>query len=422
MLNRRQSPVIQEVTRLVLPTPQKVALDNGIPVYLMDYPDQDIVKVEVVFNCGRAEETKRLTSRATARMLREGSRLYTAAEMAELIDFYGGTVSAPAGLDTSNFVLYSLKKYADELIPLFAHMVLEPAFPEAELETFKETSTQELLLDLDKEEVLAYRQITELIFGESHPYGYNSVLENYLALTPEDLFEYHRNWYTPANCLIFASGHADARVLELLNKNFGAFRREGPTRVEPTPPPMEPSGKVHMKHPGSLQTAIKIGQRMFGRKHPDYNGLFVLNTILGGYFGSRLMTNIREKRGFTYNIYSTLDAMQHDGCMYIATEVNNGKKAVTIRHIKAEMQALCDEPVPEEELSMVRNYLLGMLLNGLDGPLNSSDVVKSLVVDDLPLEEFDNLVFTIRNITAEQLMLLARRYLRPETYLTVTVG
>lgn len=422
MLNRRQSPPIHEVSKLVLPTPRLVALDNGIPVYLMDYPDQEIVKVEVVFNTGRAEETKRLTSRATARMLREGSRFYTAADMAELIDFYGGTVSVPAGLDTSNFVLYSLKKYADELIPLFAHMLLEPAFPEAELATFKETSTQELQIDLDKEEVLAYRQITELIFGETHPYGYNSVPENYLALTPEDLFDYHRKWYTPANCLIFASGHADAAILELLNKHFGAFRREGHERVVPVPPGMEPSGKVHMRHPGSLQTAIKMGCRMFSRKHPDYNGVFVLNTILGGYFGSRLMTNIREKRGFTYNIYSTLDAMQHDGCLYIATEVNKGKTNATIKHIKAEMQALCDEPVPDEELSMVRNYLLGMLLNGLDGPLNSSDVVKGLIVDELPLEEFDVLVDTIRNITPEQLMLLARRYLRSETYLTVTVG
>jgi predicted Zn-dependent peptidase len=161
---------------------------------------------------------------------------------------------------------------------------------------------------------------------------------------------------------------------------------------------------------------------LFARHHPDYNGMYVLNTILGGYFGSRLMMNIREKRGFTYNIYSTADAMLHDGCFYIATEVHTGKVPVAIKQIFVEMKNLCDTPVPEKELEMVRNYLLGMLLNGLDGPLNISDVVKTLVLEDLPFETFDALVHTIRTITPEQIKLLAQRYLQPEDFWVVTVG
>ena len=134
------------------------------------------------------------------------------------------------------------------------------------------------------------------------------------------------------------------------------------------------------------------------------------------------MMNIREKKGYTYNIYSTADAMLHDGCFYIATEVNKEKSAATLRAIFAEMKKLREQPVSDDEMAMVRNYLLGMLLNGLDGPMNISDVVRGLVVEGLPWESYDTLVHTIRHITPAELQQLAQRYLQVEDFWTVTVG
>ena len=174
--------------------------------------------------------------------------------------------------------------------------------------------------------------------------------------------------------------------------------------------------------PNSMQSGIRVGRRLFSRKHPDFNGVFVLNTILGGYFGSRLMTNIREKKGFTYNIYSTADAMLHDGCLYIATEVNGDKSAATLRAIFSEMKKMREKPVSDDELEMVRNYLLGMLLNGLDGPMNISDVVRNLLVEGLPLSAFDELVQAVRNIRPADIQALAQKYLQPEDYWVVQVG
>ena len=174
--------------------------------------------------------------------------------------------------------------------------------------------------------------------------------------------------------------------------------------------------------PNSLQSGIRVGRRLFSRRHPDFNGVFVLNTILGGYFGSRLMTNIREKKGFTYNIYSTADAMLHDGCLYIATEVNADKAAATLRAIFSEMKKLREKPVSDDELDMVRNYLLGMLLNGLDGPMNISDVVRNLLVEGLPLSAFDELVQAVRSIRPEDIQALAQQYLQPEDFWVVRVG
>ncbi|MCB0531617.1 MAG: insulinase family protein [Lewinellaceae bacterium] len=419
---RRSAPHIREVSQLTLPLPKVIRLDNGLPVYVLDFPEQEILKLEVVYNAGRPAETKRLVARATARMVQEGTRQKSAAVIAELIDFYGGSLSIPTNLDSANFLLFTLHRHAEKLVPVFAELLHEPAFPENELETFKRASARSLAIDLDKEEVLAYRKITELIFGPDHPYGYNSTPADYAALQQADLIRHFERWFTPANCRIFASGRVDHGVRYLLNQYFGQERRDGAALAVSPMAPKYVAQTIPLKHPGSLQTAVKIGRPLFSRRHPDYNGMYVLNTILGGYFGSRLMRNIREKRGYTYNIYSTVDAMLHDGCFYIATEVDNSKVRATIKQIFAEMERLCEEPIPDAELSMVRNYLLGMLLNGLDGPLNISDVIKTLVTEDLPLDAFDGLVHTIRTITPKQLQKLARRYFKTADFSVVTVG
>ena len=428
MLNRRSAPLVHQVGHLQLPKPQVLRLDNGIPLYVLDFPGQEVLKVEVVFRAGRPQEEKRLAARATARLLREGTSKRLGAEIAEHFDFYGASVSVPTNLDTANFLLFSLSKYAAEVIPLFAELLREPSFPEGELETFRRTSTQELSVELEKVETLAYRKVTELIFGDHHPYGYNSVAADYTTIQREDLQYFFHKWYTPSNCQLFASGHVDTATMDLLNKHVGTPRPETflpETLVFPPVLPPVPIGKpskLVIAHPGSLQSAIKIGRRAFGRNHPDFNGLFVLNTLLGGYFGSRLMANIREKKGFTYNIYSTLDAYVNDGCLYIACEVDPANAAATEKAIFAEMKKLRDKLVPPAELEMVRNYLLGMVLNGIDGPMNTSDVVRGIIVEELPWSSFSDMVDTIREITPEQVQALAQRYLQPADFWNVTVG
>ncbi|MBC7778380.1 MAG: insulinase family protein, partial [Phycisphaerae bacterium] len=364
--------------------------------------------------------------------LRDGSLHKSGAEIAEHLDFYGASVNIPTNLDTSSFVLFSLKKYAHEVIPTFAEMLQSPSFPEDELENFRRTNIQELMVELEKGETVAYRKVTELIFGEHHPYGYNSMPEDYTAIQRADLQHFFDTWYTPSNCLIFASGRIDETILSLLNQHFGAQKKEyhkpsnahTPTSnvQHPTSIVHNPTSLVRIPLPNSLQSAIKIGRKLFDRNHPDFNGLVVLNTILGGYFGSRLMANIREKKGYTYNIYSTVDAYLRDGCFYIATEVSPEKSASAVRAIFREMKKLCEKPVPEEELSMVRNYILGMFLNGLDGPINSSDMVRNQIVENQSTEKFEAMVETVRSISAESLQALAQQYFKPKDFWVVIVG
>ncbi len=421
-MNRKLAPPVHPIQNLRLPRPVIHTLDNGVQVYETSMGTQDVVRLEIVFYAGRPQERKPLVSRATLGLLREGAGPYNAAEIAEILDYYGSSLSTPFNMDSGNLVLYSLSHHLDKVLPLLVAMLETPVFPAEELDAFIQRNLILLAEDLSKPDVVAYRQITELIFGANHPYGYNSWPETYTQLKRDDLVEHFNRLYTCDNCEIFISGKIDAAIIASLNRSIGAWNRRG--KVPPyVPPPIDTKPeKQRLAKPSGVQTAIRIGRRLFQRSHPDYCGMFVLNTMLGGYFGSRLMANIREEKGYTYNIYSTLDTMRYDGCFYIGTEVGNEFVADTLQQIYKEIELMRTQPADADEMEMVRNYLMGSLLTMLDGPFNVGEVVRTMVAEDAPFHFFEDLVATVESITAEQLQELANRYLQPDDLWEVIVG
>jgi zinc protease len=421
-INRKTPPPIHEVTSLTLPTPSVSKLDNGIPVYETRLGTQEVMKLEIVFLAGRPQEHKHIVSRATARQLREGTKSFTSSQMAEQVDFYGGTLQSPTNLDTGGLVMYCMTKHFSKLIPLFAEMVLEPVFPEKELITFIENNIQNLAVELKKNEVLAYRKITELIYGVEHPYGYNSTPDLYRDLTTHDLKQHFNECYTSDNCMIFLSGKTDDTILTLLNQYLGqhntlALKKKGPLSIDDNFPQ-----SIKIYNPDTLQSSLRLGRRVGTRLNPDFNGLFVLNTILGGYFGSRLMKNIREDKGYTYGIYSSVDMMHCDGYFYIASDIGNDFVEKTKKEIYKELAILQTELVSEEELKMVQNYLLGNMLNMVDGPFHISDALKSFITEGVSLTQFYDLVTTIRSITPDRLRDLAQKYFNRDDMFEVVAG
>jgi predicted Zn-dependent peptidase len=407
---------------LTLPAAQCYYLDNGIPVYDLRMGAQEAVKLEIAFFSGRPYERKKLVSRATGALLKEGTLRRSGVEMTEQIDFYGSTVSIPFNLDTSNIVLYSLVRHFEPLLALISEMITEPVFPEKELKSFIQRNQQRLKVDLSKNDVIAYRKITECIFGEHHPYGYNSYPETYATLEREDLLEHYQRLFCAENCIIFVSGKTSDELIRLLNKYLGKTLQTGKRATYEAPVVDFPVDSLHIPHPDTVQTAIRIGCRTFTKQHADFNGLYILTTILGGYFGSRLMANIREDKGYTYNIYATLDSMLYDGYFYIGTEVGNEFVEPTLREIYHEMQLLGEELVSEEEIEMLRNYLMGNFLAMLDGPFNISEVLRTMVLESTPLESFVEMIETVNTIQPEQLRELARKYLRRDNMWEVVVG
>lgn len=422
MPDRSQAPPIKTISQVHLPRPKEYTLDNGIPLYEISKGTQDVIKIEIAFHAGRPFERQKLAARATASLIKEGTLEKDSAAISELVDFYGGTLGAPYNLDTSNIVLYSLNRHLDKLLPLLAEVLKTPSFPEDELETYIDHSRQRLQVDLQKNDVIAYRTITECIFGAEHPYGYNSYPDTYGALSRDMLVEHYQRNYTKDNSVIFVSGKSSPEIIEMINKYLGRSIQAGTNKHLDFPLDLPPAQHLRIPHPGAVQTAIRIGCRLFNRSHPDYSGMYVVNTILGGYFGSRLMMNIREDKGYTYNISSSIDTMHHDGCFYVGTEVGNAFAEQTKAEIYKEMRALQTTLVESKELEMVRNYLLGNLLTMLDGPFNTGEVIKTMVLEDLGEGTFDDLVRTFKQITPEEIQALAKRYLNPENMWEIVVG
>ncbi len=422
MINRAQPPKIREIESVPLPEYQKIELDNGIPLFLIEAGTQPVLKLEVVFQAGRPYESHRLVSRATARMLKEGTKSFTAAQIAEQTDYFGSSITIPVNLDTSGMTFYSLSKHLEKLLPMWTEILTAPKFDPIELAKLKQNNIERLKIDLSKNDVIAYRNITEHLFGANHPYGYNSVKETYEELQIEWLQEHFQKQYIAENCMLFLSGRPEKNATDLINKTLGTIIPNGVVCSPNFPRFTEKTSRTEISNPGSPQTALRMGRILFPRSHPDYADFFVLNTILGGYFGSRLMTNLREDKGFTYNIYTSLDAMHKEGAFLIGAELSHDHRAAAEKEIKKELNRLINEPIASEELEMVRSYLMGSFLSMVDGPFNIGEIVRTAEVEHLGKNYFKNLVDAVKNANPSTIQQMAQKYLDPSRMSLVLVG
>lgn len=422
MPDRTQAPPISRIKKIDFPQPVLHTLSNGTPLWILNAGAQDVIKLDIFFNAGRPYESKKLVARATSKLLLEGTKTQSAHEIAEILDFHGATLASPVDLDTSSLILYSLGKHFPKMLDLVCDILKEPIFSEDELNLFKQNTIQKLKFNNSKCDIRAYRQITESIFGPNHPYGYNSSIELINDLKRDDLVAHFSKLYGVRNCTLMASGKVNPEIIQLIDKKLSAALAKG-EKIQP---------KLHIESstprriddyvPDATQTSIRIGKRLVNRSHPDYNGLYVLNTIIGGYFGSRLMMNIREDKGYTYNIFSSLDTMLYDGYFYVGTEVNDKYAKKTIEEIYSEMERLKIDLVDDIELEMVKNYLMGNLLTMIDGPMNSSEVVKAFLINKLPFTSFNQLISKIQTIEAEEIRTLATKYLNRDSMWEVISG
>lgn len=420
MLDRTQAPPVHAPSKLRLPRPAQYTLSNGIPVYEINLGTQEIVKIELVFYAGRPFERAPLVASSTATLLKEGTTVFSAAEIAERLDFYGGTLSASAGMDTGSLTLYSLNKHLEPLLEVLTAVLTTPTFPQRELDTHIARSKQRQQVDLERNDVVAYREVTERIFGSTHPYGYNSTPALYDALTRAQLVEHYQRCYTAANCQVIVSGRLRPDMRALLERTCANLPLGERLHAEIDATPLPP-GTARIELSNSVQSAIRLGRRL-DLEEPDRAHMLVLDVILGGYFGSRLMANIREDKGYTYNIFSSYDRLMQGAFFYIGTEVSTEVEQLALREIHNEMERLREELIGEEELEMVRNYMLGTILTSLDGPFNISEIVRTLVIDGHSFDRPEQTVAAIRSVDAETLRALARRVLRPKDMWTVVVG
>jgi len=424
-IDRKTPPVIHDAIEFDfrLPLINTRQLDNNLPLYWLDAGVQDVVQIDWIFPAGLWYEQRPSVAHATAGMLKNGTSKHTAEEIHEALEFYGAQLKSAAGNDYSTVTLYSLTRHLPSLLPMVHEVITDSIFPEHEIEIHKRNAIQKLLVNLRQCEFVANQRIDALLFGEDHPYGRYSKKENIESLSREDIVAFYHSNYNLANAKIFMAGRVSDVEVACINDVFGKLplnKTESPLSSFTAPAMGERVQRVS-NDPNGVQGAIRIGRLFPNRHHPDYTPMVVLNTLLGGYFGSRLMSNIREDKGFTYGIYSSITPDINGGSMVIHTETGRDVVEQAIKEIYHEMDVLRQEPATDEELLLVKNYLLGGLLGDLDGPFSILQRWRTLILNDFKEDYFYNNINIYKTITAAELQQLAQKYYNPENFYEVVV-
>lgn len=423
-LDRKNPPAFKTVEKIDMIKASEQRLRNNIPVYSVNAGTQALIKIEFLFSAGMYQQQMPLQATTVNTMLEEGTSTLSASQIADKVDYYGAYLETGVSQDSASVVLYTLNKHLQSTLPVVEQVIKDSVFPQNELETHIRNKKQKFHVNNQKVAILARKRFTELLFGAKHPYGINVQEADFEVINREHLLSFYSTHYRSNNCKIIVSGKVDENVVKLLDTYFGGSDWDGTAIVNTTETPIstftQPQELLFKED--ALQSAIRVGKLLFNKKHADYQSFLVLNTILGGYFGSRLMSNIREDKGYTYGIGSGLASLQNSGYFFISTEVGVDVCQSALNEIYSEVKRLREEPIPAEELQLVKNYMLGTFLRSVDGPFALAERFKGIMEYNLDYDYFDNYVATIKNISASQLRDLANKYLTQESMVELVVG
>lgn len=427
MLNRKIAPPIKDATafHLELPPYQKYVLKNGVEVYAIDLGNVDALMVNWVFNAGNSHEERKGIAAAANALLKNGTSSRNAFNINEHFDYYGAHLGRACYHETADMTLHCLSKHVNELLPVVAELITDSVYPQEELDIYKKNGQQRLQVNLKKSEFVAGRLIDAYLYGPTHPYGKYSSLEDYQVLEREELKKYYDKYYRNGACRIFVAGKLPSTLLQQLELHFGGLPLHAPAKGDNGPsydiiPAKEKKHHI-VNDPNGVQASIRIARNFPNRHHPDFQKVQVLNNVFGGFFGSRLMDNIREDKGYTYGIYSYLVNNIQESALLISTEAGKEVSAATIEEVYKEMQLLCEEPIEDEELQMARNYTIGTILGDLDGPFHVASRWKNMLLNGLDGDYFYEGIRTVKTITPEELQELAKKYLDPAAFFELVV-
>jgi zinc protease len=398
-------------------------LDNGIPVYMLEAGTEEIMRIEFVFRAGSSLEYMPLLASSTNMMLTEGSENYSSERINTTLDYYGIFHTLSAEKDHAGIIMLFPNKQIKKALELAAEILFRPVFNEKELSILMNKRLRWHLINREKVQNLAMDKLLESVFGSNHPYGRQVTADDFGKLFPALLKDFHSKFYTPDNLGIIVSGRIHEKSAELLNKYFGKITSRK-VYVEETANHLHGSSdkKIRIEKTGVLQAAIRIGSSTIKKTDPDYPALKFVNTLLGGFFGSRLMKNIREEKGFTYGIHSSVTSFGQSGFKVIATEVGSPYVQNAIDEIYNEIERLHNEPVKKNELEVVRNYISGELMRMFDGPFALAESFKAVWEFGLDFTYYQRLAEKIKTIDEDEIMRLAKTYYNFEELYEVIAG
>lgn len=416
-LDRTIAPPIRQIDHFSISTPERTIMPNGTPLNIIQVGSEDVVRLDLLIKGGQWNQTQPLLAMFTNRMLREGTRSLSSSQIAEKLDYYGAWLDLSSSVNYGFVTLYSLGKYFPKTIEILASMIKEPVFPEKELSVVVDVNKQQFLVNAQRVDVMARKRLNRALFGLSHPLGRYAELENYDRINSEVLKSFYHQYYHSGNCSVYVSGKVSPEVIHCIEQHFGESDWGDTTRKiknETFVPTTEDCKRIFVEKEDALQSSIKIGTFSINQQHPDYLKLRVLVTLFGGYFGSRLMSNIREDKGYTYGISSSIVPYPDHGMFVISSETANEYVEPLIREVYHEIDRLQNEVPAAEELQMVQNYMLGEMCRSYESAFSLADAWIHVQVSGLTSSYFEDALQAVKNITPQDIRDLAGRYLDKE--------
>lgn len=420
MLDRKKELIYKEIRMPRFIKPKVFELKNGIPVYALEGGDQELCRVELVFEAGTKVQSKKLQAAMCNAMLFEGTRNKCAEDIHGELDFYGAYTQLDVNSDRAIVSLYTMNRYFDNVLPVFMDAIENAVFPENEFKVILEQRKQAFRINSEKVEYQARNTFFKTIF-DGHAYGALAKQEDFDSISREDLVSFHEAFYKNAALKIYISGKVPSTIEDQLNTQLSSWNIKPESTINSFQPELK-NKRIHISKEGAMQSAIRIGRVCFNSHHEDFYQLKFLSVLLGGYFGSRLMSNIREDKGLTYGIGAVCIHQEESGYFSISTEVKREGTEIALQEIYRELKRLREELIPEEELHLVKNYVMGQILKSADGPFAQATVLKNMHIQKVGFEFYERYQLMLDNLNANELQKMAKKYLSEEMLCEVVVG
>ncbi|MBU6119932.1 M16 family metallopeptidase [Hymenobacter siberiensis] len=407
-----------------LPAKEEFTLDNSLKARLVPYGQVPKVTMMVAIQAGNVHEAANEVAVADllAKLLQEGTASRSATQLAEQVARMGGTLSISAGLDQTTLWASCLSEYAPQLAALMADVVLHPALPASELPRLKTDLKRQMNLARSYPGTQARQKYSAAIYG-SHPYGRPLPTDAQLdALTLEQVQSFYKNQFGGQRTSVYVAGRFDAPALRQAIGSAWKDFPQGPTPRIEIAKPLTKGDVLTLDRPSAPQSTIVVGLPAVDPSNPDFIRLRVMNSLLGGSFGSRITRNIREDKGYTYSPYSYVETHYRTGNWTENADVTTADTYNSLREIMSEVERLQKTPPTAEELQGIQNYEGGMFVlrnstpGGIIGQLNTLDL------HGLPETYLTEQVRNINAVTPQQVSETARKYMRPEAMTIVVVG
>lgn len=421
VLDRKVAPASFDLNKINVVEAEKLNIGD-FNVYSVKGGTEPVIKLEVVFTTGNRTEKLKLIAAATNYLMNSGTLKYSSKEIMENIDYYGAFYQHDNTFDRSSISIYTLKRYYKETFEIFFDILQNANFPESEIDIYRENAKQRFKISSTKNDFLARKAFNHVLFGE-HPYGYKIELSDFDHINHENVNGYFHDNYNLKNATIIITGDVDDKVINELSKHLLNYDASSYMRANAFPSFNNYNKQVVFEErKDALQSAIRIGKPIVNKTHKDFIELSILSTILGGYFGSRLMSNIREDKGYTYGIGAGVYSLLDTGFFYISTEVGVEVCQNALNEIYYEINRLNNELVPENELNLVKNYLKGSYINSFENIFSHSDKFKGIHFYNLTYDYYNQYFNLVNNINSERIMELAKEYLTVDTLSEVVIG